>query len=142
MSLATIMPTKKAGGDERMRRRLFRWPCGGIEVVHAALPYAARPGLHWKPLDAAIGRLLALYCPGGRQGDKQYEGATCVHFADHFDGHGGAPVLYTAHIAQWRRFMAFIKATTHHHWARTLAPIGINWTCVPLFQGYISSSHC
>jgi hypothetical protein len=26
---------------------------------------------------------------------------------------------YTACIAQWRRFVAFIKATKHHHWAST-----------------------
>jgi len=26
---------------------------------------------------------------------------------------------YTAHIARWRRFMAFIKATKRHHWAST-----------------------
>jgi len=28
-------------------------------------------GLHQKPLDAAIGRLLAPYCPGGRQGKSK-----------------------------------------------------------------------
>jgi hypothetical protein len=50
------------------------------------------------PLNAAIGRLIALYCPGGRQGNsKQNEDAKCVHFADHFDGRGGAQVLYRAH---------------------------------------------
>jgi hypothetical protein len=32
------------------------------------------------------------------QGDrKQNENAICVHFADHYDGRGGAPVLYRAH---------------------------------------------
>jgi len=33
-----------------------------------ALPYVACTGLqlHQKPLDTAIGRLLTLYCPGGR----------------------------------------------------------------------------
>jgi hypothetical protein len=36
--------------------------------------------------------------PGGCQGDsKQNKGANFVHFADHFDGHRGAPVLYHAH---------------------------------------------
>ena len=53
--------------------------------------------LHGKPLDAAIGRLLAPYCPGGRQGDSQlndYE--TCTHFAGRFDGHRDAAVLYRA----------------------------------------------
>ena len=41
-----------------LRRRLFRWPCGGVEAVHAASPDAACPQLHWKPLGAAIGQLL------------------------------------------------------------------------------------
>jgi hypothetical protein len=42
--------------------------------------------------------LLAPYRPGGHQGDsKQNEGAKCFHFADHFDGRGGAPVLYPTH---------------------------------------------
>jgi len=36
--------------------------------------------------------------PGGQQGNsKQNKVAKCVHFADHFDGHRGAPVLYRAH---------------------------------------------
>jgi hypothetical protein len=54
--------------------------------------------LHQKQLDAAIGRLLAPHCPGGRQGDsKQNEDAKCVHFADHFDGHHGVLILYRMH---------------------------------------------
>ncbi len=36
-----------------------------------ALPDAACPGLLWKPLDAAIGRLLALYRPSGHQGNSK-----------------------------------------------------------------------
>jgi len=36
--------------------------------------------------------------PSGRQGDsKQNENAEFVHFADHFYGRGGAPVLYRVH---------------------------------------------
>jgi hypothetical protein len=51
-----------------------------------------------KSLDAAIGQLLAPYCPGGRQGDsKQNDDATCTHFAGHFDGRGDVAVLYRAH---------------------------------------------
>jgi len=38
------------------------------------------------------------YHPGGRQGDsKQNKDAKCVHFADHFDGHCGAPVPFRTH---------------------------------------------
>jgi hypothetical protein len=42
-----------------------------FEVIHAASPNAACPGLLRKPLDAAIGQLLAPYCPGGHQGDSK-----------------------------------------------------------------------
>ena len=31
-------------------------------------PNEAHPGLHLKPLDAAIGQVPALYCPSGRHG--------------------------------------------------------------------------
>jgi hypothetical protein len=30
----------------------------------------AHPGLHLKPLDAAIGRVPVPYCPGGRHGQR------------------------------------------------------------------------
>jgi hypothetical protein len=35
-----------------------------------------------------------------------------------------------ARITQWRRFMAFLKATKHHHWASTCSNC-INRTCLP-----------
>ena len=43
MVLSYDYAKQKAGGDERMhlRRRPFRWSCGGIEAVHVALPDAA-----------------------------------------------------------------------------------------------------
>ncbi len=71
---------------------------GGGEAIHVAPPDAACPGLHWKPLDAATVRLLALYCSHGRHGNSnQNNNVKCTHFADHFDGGGGAPELYRAH---------------------------------------------
>jgi len=33
-------------------------------------PDRARPGLHWKPLDAATGQVPAPYRPGGRHGQR------------------------------------------------------------------------
>jgi hypothetical protein len=60
-----------------------------------ALPNAACPGLLRKPLDAAIGRLLTPYRPGGRQGNsKQYKDVICTHFDGRFNGHRDAAVLY------------------------------------------------
>ena len=58
----------------------FQWPCGSDEAIHAVSPDAACPWLLWKkPLDAAIGQLLAPYHPGSRQGDsKQNNSAKCV----------------------------------------------------------------
>ena len=56
-----------------------------------ASPDAACPGPHWKPLDAAIGQLLAPYHLGGRQGKNQLNNdATCTHFVGCFDGHRDA----------------------------------------------------
>ena len=66
--------------------------------MHAASPNAACPGLHRKPLDAAIGRLLTPYRLGGRQGNsKQYKDVICTHFDGRFNGHRDAVVLYRAH---------------------------------------------
>ena len=49
----------------------FQWPCGSDEAIHAVSPDAACPWLLWKkPLDAAIGQLLAPFYPGDRQGDN------------------------------------------------------------------------
>ena len=63
-----------------------------------ALPDAACPWLHRKPLDAAIGRLLAPYRPGGRQGDNQHsDNAKYTHFDGHLDGDRDAAVLYRVH---------------------------------------------
>jgi hypothetical protein len=62
--------------------------------------------------------LLAPYHPGGGQGNiKQIEDATCVHFADHFDGRGGAPVLYHAHPPMEE--VHGLTATKRRHWAST-----------------------
>jgi len=108
MSVATIRLSKKGGGNERMHlhRRPFWWPHGRIEAIWSTSPDAAWPGLHWKPLDAAIGRQLAPYHP------------KCTHFVGRFNGHHNAVVRYCAHC-RWRRFVAFIKATTCHNWVST-----------------------
>jgi hypothetical protein len=39
-------------------------------TTRGASPDGAHPGLHSKPLDAAIGRVPAPYCPGGRHGRR------------------------------------------------------------------------
>jgi len=62
------------------------------------LPNAACPGLHQKPLDAAIRQLLAPYRPSGRQGNNQQnDNAKCTHFAGRFDGHRDVAAGYQAH---------------------------------------------
>jgi hypothetical protein len=96
-------------------RRPFRWSCRRVEAKHVALPDATCPRLHRKPLDAAIRQLLALYRPNGCQGDNQQnDDAKCTIAMRRY---------YTACIAQWRRFMAFIKATKRRHWASTCSDI-------------------
>jgi hypothetical protein len=64
-----------------------------------ALPDVACLGLHGKPLDAAIGQLLALYCPGGHQGNRQTHNNQQIHQRNgHYNGRGVVPVQYCAHL--------------------------------------------
>jgi hypothetical protein len=46
----------------------FRWPCGHARATPSALPNGEGSGLHQKPLESAIGRVFALFCPGGCHG--------------------------------------------------------------------------
>jgi hypothetical protein len=67
---------------------------------HRLMQHAECLGLHLKPLDAAIRRLLAQYCPGDHQhqGDsKQNKDVICTHFDGRFDGYCDAAVLYPTH---------------------------------------------
>jgi hypothetical protein len=67
------MVNNKIDNDERMHLHCspFRRPCGCAGVIQTASPNVACPDLLRKPLDAGIGRLLALYRPSGRQGNRQ-----------------------------------------------------------------------
>ncbi len=49
-------------------RQQFQSPCRQGNTARCALPDGAHPWLHAKPLDAAIGRVPAPYCPGGCHG--------------------------------------------------------------------------
>ena len=53
----------------RIRRRLRR-PCRRGDTARGTSPDRAYQWLHAKPLDAAIGRVLAPYRPGGRHGHR------------------------------------------------------------------------
>jgi hypothetical protein len=46
----------------------FRRPCGYGGAMQGALPDGTHPWLHAEPLDAAIGQVPMLCCPGGRHG--------------------------------------------------------------------------
>jgi len=48
----------------------FRWPWRCSGTTQGALPDGAHPGLHLKPLDAAIGQVPVPYRPGGRHGRR------------------------------------------------------------------------
>ena len=54
----------------RIRRRLRR-PCCRDNTARGTSPDGAHRWLHAKPLDAAIGRVLAPYRPGGRHGHRR-----------------------------------------------------------------------
>ncbi len=51
-------------------REPCRLPCGTAGTVPSTSRSTAGLGLRQMPLDAAIGRLFALYCPGGRHGHR------------------------------------------------------------------------
>jgi hypothetical protein len=50
--------------------RQFRWPWQCSGTMRGTPPDGAHPELHSKPVDAAIGRVLAPYRPSGRQGHR------------------------------------------------------------------------
>ncbi len=52
--------------------RLFWWPWQCTGVIRSASPDAVCSGLYQKPLDAAIGWLLAPYCPSICQGNSKW----------------------------------------------------------------------
>ena len=56
--------TKNQVVNQRQLR--LPWQCSG--TMRGASPDGAHPGLHSKPLDAAIGQVPAPYCPDGRHG--------------------------------------------------------------------------
>ena len=47
---------------------LLPWQCSGM--ARCTSPKRARSGIHWKPLDAAIGKVPALYSSGGGHGQR------------------------------------------------------------------------
>ena len=66
-----LWPTMKSTTTKmQANRRRFRWPwrCSGTTL--GAFPDGAHPGLHSKPMDAAIGRVLASHRRGGRHGRR------------------------------------------------------------------------
>ncbi len=79
--MATVIDDDKIDDGMNMfhRRCPFRWPWWSAGAIRRASPNAACPGLLRKPLDASIGRLLALYCPSGRQGDRQTNNNQQIH---------------------------------------------------------------
>jgi hypothetical protein len=123
-----------------LRRGPFRWSWRCADAIRSKSPDAAWPGLYLKPLDAAIGRLLAPYRPGGRQGDNQHsDNAKYSHFDGHFDGDRDAAVLYPAHCPM-DLFVAFIKATKHRHQASTRSDIVKRSIKFRLFFDFITKS--
>ncbi len=62
-----LWPTTKLTVTKiHVKRWQIWWACGYGGAMRGASPNGAHPWLHAKPLDAAIGRVPAPYCPGGR----------------------------------------------------------------------------
>ncbi len=61
--------------DDEIKMYLHHGPfwrlCRCAGAMRCASTDAACPGILRKPLDTAIGQLLALYCPGGQQGGSK-----------------------------------------------------------------------
>jgi hypothetical protein len=80
------------------------------------LPNAAWPGrLHRKPLEAAIGQLLTPYRPSATRATINLTMMQHVLTLLAISMAIAMRRYYTMHIARWRRFVAFIKATKHPH---------------------------
>jgi hypothetical protein len=63
-------------------------------------------------VNAAIGQLLAPYCPNGHQGNNQQnDNEKYTHLAGHFDGHHDAVVQYRKHHP-----MEEVQGFTRSHW--------------------------
>ena len=59
-----LRPTTKLTRQKmQANRQRFRWPWQCSGTTQGASPQEAHPGLHSKPLDAAIGRVHAPYHP-------------------------------------------------------------------------------
>ena len=125
-SFATITAIEIGGGGEPMHLCCgpFRWPWRCAGAIQSALPNAAWPGrLHRKPLDAAIGQLLTPYCPSAARATINL---TMMQHVLNLLAISMAIAMrryYTTHIARWRRFVAFIKATKRHHRTSTRSDI-------------------
>ncbi len=120
----------------------FQWPRQCARAIQTALLDAACPGLPWKPLDTAIGQLLALYCPSGLQGnsnqndDKKMD-QLCLAILM-------APVVHrydSTHIAWWKRSRALVEATGCCHQA-SIAANSCNWSHIRRYFFSHSSSTC
>ncbi len=114
---------QKSNNEEPMHLccRPFWWPRGCVGAMLLILPNAACPGVHWKPLDAAIGQLLAPYFPGKQgqqQTNQQWKNAPtflAILMAMALRRYD------TVCIAQWRRSRALVEATGRCHLASIAA---------------------
>jgi hypothetical protein len=60
----------------------FQWPWQSAGARGSTLPNAVCPGLLWKPLDTAIGQLLAPYCPSSHQGNSKQNNNEKMYLKD------------------------------------------------------------
>jgi hypothetical protein len=88
MILGYVCVETKINDGKQIISSAGHFNCHGSALVQYK---AHRP--MWKPLDAATGPLLTLYCPGSRQGrNQQNSNAKYTYFTGHFDGHRDAAV--------------------------------------------------
>ena len=96
----------------------FRWPWRHPSTVPIALTYASCSVLQFKPLNAAIGQVLAQYYPGNRLGPIQTSKNTIKTNASHLLAISMAKAMRwygTKRIDQCIVLSASIKATGHRN---------------------------
>ena len=95
-----------------LHRRPFRWPCGGIEAIHAASPDGGCPGPYRSHQTPPLGDYLLRIAPADARTTINLKTMTkYTYFVGRFDGHRDAAVRYRVH-----RPMEGVQGFTRSHW--------------------------
>ena len=102
---------KSATTKMKTNRWQFRlpWRCTGM--TWAASPNRARPGLHWKPLDASVGQVPTPYRPMVNEFVETTQNTNTINFSARPSALG-QPLQVVAHAPNWGDSLN--RQTEHH----------------------------